>query len=462
MKIDSAGNILWNKSFDAGIAAHIVFKTIRTHDGGYMICGQTFFYDPDIIIRTFLVKTTSAGDTLWTKFIEKWQTNIFSIIQTNDEGYLLTGDLGDSLTGNRDALLLKMDSVGNILWSKSAGGADQESWNDIIGLPGGDFLIFGIISPPYSSTLTRIDSTGAIIWNKKYSLTGYDLYSGAFSKVGDDFAIAGSIDLNGTVRDMLVIKTDSMGNITWTKSYGGNDYDEAVALYPTNENGIVIAGYSLSYSDPSGDAIIIELDSIGNIVWSKTYGGSGDADIFYSISENRESGFIAVGQSNSLGQMGFTDAYIINTDSIGNSGCNENNVAVNSNSYSLQTTNLVFNSLPQNISSTNTNTTILVEGIDLTLCSTSSGDIHFINNKVSISPNPFHTSTKLIIENHEMEIKDCDLKIYNSMGALMRTEKISNVNSYTLHRESLSDGLYFFQLQKNSGELIANGKFIVE
>lgn len=89
---------------------------------------------------------------------------------------------------------------------------------------------------------------------------------------------------------------------------------------------------------------------------------------------------------------------------------------------------------------------------------------------VSIAPNPFHTSACLKIGSAgaigtygtKMELKNCSLKIYNSIGLLVREEVIESLSSFQLRRNSLSEGLYFYELTSSGSGLIGRGKFVVE
>lgn len=78
-----------------------------------------------------------------------------------------------------------------------------------------------------------------------------------------------------------------------------------------------------------------------------------------------------------------------------------------------------------------------------------------------ISPNPFQTTATLGTINSKLEIENCRLRIFNTLGALIREEKILNITSYLLHRNGLSDGLYFYELRTNDYQLIGSGKFVV-
>ena len=84
------------------------------------------------------------------------------------------------------------------------------------------------------------------------------------------------------------------------------------------------------------------------------------------------------------------------------------------------------------------------------------------NSPLAITPNPFHTTAHLEIGNEKSETGSFQLKIFNSLGALVRVEKIENVNTYVLHREALPVGLYYYSVLTNSQNRLAAGRFIIE
>ena len=88
-------------------------------------------------------------------------------------------------------------------------------------------------------------------------------------------------------------------------------------------------------------------------------------------------------------------------------------------------------------------------------------DIPGKNFSVTLSPNPFHTSATLQIKGFETDMDNCEIKIYNSMGALVRDEIITG-SDYILNRKSFPDGIYFYQLATPKNEPIGSGRFIIE
>jgi hypothetical protein len=117
-------------------------------------------------------------------------------------------------------------------------------------------------------------------------------------------------------RDFWVIKLDSSGNITWQKTYGGYNHDEAYSVQQTSDGGYIVAGYTYSFGVGSHDFWVIKLDSSGNIIWQKTYGGTG-VDTAQSIQQTLDGGYIVTGTTTSFGAETYK-FWVIKLDSNGN------------------------------------------------------------------------------------------------------------------------------------------------
>lgn len=116
--------------------------------------------------------------------------------------------------------------------------------------------------------------------------------------------------------DFYVIKTDSLCNHKWSKTFGGQLNDEGYSVAATPDHGFAFLGFTDSYGNGGYDVFLVKTDSVGNIKWQKTYGGS-DWDFGYSIKETPlDSGFIICGTTYSYGN-GNGDMYVIKTDKNG-------------------------------------------------------------------------------------------------------------------------------------------------
>ena len=119
-----------------------------------------------------------------------------------------------------------------------------------------------------------------------------------------------------------MIKTDTNGNIIWSKTFGGIDWEEAYMLQQTDDNGYIIVGTTASFGVGNNDVLLIKTDVNGNNEWTKTFGGS-DSDVGYSVQETNDKGYFITGETtNPITQL--PDIYLIKTDSAGNRGMDKN------------------------------------------------------------------------------------------------------------------------------------------
>jgi hypothetical protein len=141
-KTDENGNLLWNKSYGTNFSGGGEIQ--QTSDGGYIIVGNI---DKGTNWDIYLIKTNSKGDSLWTKtFGGKNYESGSSVQQTSDGGYILTG--GSSSFGNKDSsgdmYLVKTDENGDSLWIKTFGGKNYDIGFSIQQTKDGGYIITGI------------------------------------------------------------------------------------------------------------------------------------------------------------------------------------------------------------------------------------------------------------------------------------------------------------------------------
>jgi len=165
---------------------------------------------------------------------------------------------------------------------------------------------------PTYSTLFKTDKFGNQIWYKSYTDTGSSFNACYFSQNTDD---GGTIVVGNTQADwqVLLFKTNTDGNLEWAKSYGGSSYDYGFSVQQTSDGGFILAGRTESYGT-GGDLYLIKTDDLGAITWSRTYGGSA-FESGESVLETSDGGFIVVG--NWAQGTASQNIYIIRTNSSG-------------------------------------------------------------------------------------------------------------------------------------------------
>jgi hypothetical protein len=166
-----------------------------------------------------------------------------SVQQTTDNGYIIIGTTNSFGAGSFDIYLIKTDADGNILWTKTYGGTNNDYGNSVYQTTDGGYIMTGLT------------------------------YS---------FGVMNS--------DVYLIKTDANGNLLWTKTYGGAGDDRANAVQQTPDGGYIVSGWTNSFGAIGQDIYLIKTDSNGNPVWTKTLGGGGN-DVATSLQQSLDAGY---------------------------------------------------------------------------------------------------------------------------------------------------------------------------
>ena len=256
---------------------------------------------------TLLVGTTFAQpDTLWTKTFGGSDSDCGrSVLETAENEFIITGDSSDYL------YLIKMDSEGNYLWSNTFVNGEGNCVKQTQDL---GYIITGCIGLYWDEIcLIKTDSYGNEQWNRNY---GAGIGNSVKPTNDGGYIIAGETNRNGTW-DVILIKTDSLGNEEWNNTFGGDSWDDGNDILQTISGNYIIAGLTNSFGAGGDDVWIIETNSVGNSLWSKTYGGDGH-DVCNCINYTTDGGYIIGATTKSLGaENGYF--WLIKINSMGDS-----------------------------------------------------------------------------------------------------------------------------------------------
>jgi hypothetical protein len=358
--------IAWEKSY-GGTKGDAVYDMCATRDGRIALCGSTASNDYDVSCSLVPVSWTNAWifcvDTnstlLWSKcYGGTYEDDAMAIDTTSDGGFIVVaytastdGDVVGNHSNNADYWVLKLDSVGNIEWSKCYGGSNSDLPSDIAPTSDHGYIINGYSRSVdgdvvgshsdgfyyFDYWVVKIDSAGIIQWQKP--LGGFEDDRGftalEFSKnkylVG---GIANSNDGDVTLPiqggDFWIVMLDSAGNIISNHSYGGGGADQCRQLLKTRDEKIILGGptdsnnFEITDAHGGEDYLLVEIDSVGNFLWAHSYGGTGE-EYLRSMTLTSDTGIAAIGMSqNSAGtgqvseNYGDDDYWVIKTDKLGN------------------------------------------------------------------------------------------------------------------------------------------------
>jgi uncharacterized delta-60 repeat protein len=256
LKLDAAGEVDWQKTYGGSDQEH-AYSIQQTSDGGYIVTGSTESFGAGLG-DFWVLKLDAAGDVDWQKTYGEYNPEgAWSIQQTADDGFIVAGVTSSFGAGLGDFWVLKLDAAGDVDWQKTYGGTNTETAYFIQQTADDGFIVAG--------------------------------YTSSFGAGGLDF---------------WVLKLDAAGDVDWQKTYGGSGNDDAFSIQQTSDNGYIITGRTNSFGAGGYDFWVLKLDAAGDVDWQKTYGGS-DEEHAYSIQQTSDGGFIVAGYTFSFGAGGY-------------------------------------------------------------------------------------------------------------------------------------------------------------
>lgn len=491
----ACAQLKFHKTYGTILQENSVLGADHTYDGGYITLTWTIASSNDV--NNYLVKTDESGNLIWTKTFDAVD-NLHgrAIKQTSDHGFIIAGDNVHAVSNIPEAHIIKTDSVGMLLWSKLLPSPSGSIAQDVLVLPGGEVVIVGQFGNDIF--LIKLDIAGNTMWTKIYSFQGVQIAYQLCQTNDGGFAITGIFQPGGpATSDVLLLKTDSLGNYQWARYYGTSAQDEARSLVQTADGGYIVTGVTttpgtLSYdvlcirTDQSGallwsqsiggasmdwgfkvlntpdggcviggisnsfgsvfyDSYLIKLAMSGSLEWSKTYGSSTTAEEAMQVLATSDGGFLICGNIVG-GTFGSGDVYLVKTDSLGNSGCFESDpptIATSiqcSNAFAalVTTSGNAFAVSPLPIESSNVQTTVLCTNVGL------NQPEPFIS--ISVYPNPSNTEftfqlTKLT--------SDAELIVRDVTGRIVESRKLTTDESTFSFGSQLPTGFYVAELWTN-------------
>jgi regulation of enolase protein 1 (concanavalin A-like superfamily) len=258
-------------------------------------------------------------DTLWTRTYGGAGADEARCVQwTSDGGYIIAGRTQSFGAGGWDCYLVKTDSNGDIEWTRTFGGGGSDEAYYLYETNDGGYVIAGRTDSEggglYDFWLIRTDSEGNALWRKTYGGANSEEAFCVQQTYDNGFIMAGDITHANGYSNALLIKTDSAGNAEWVRAYGGDYDDGARSVCQTPDGGYIIAGDTYNYGAGLSDIYVIKIDTDGDTIWTRTYGGSSHEHA--RCIRRYPDSFVIVGSTESFGS-GYSDFYLIKTDSIG-------------------------------------------------------------------------------------------------------------------------------------------------
>jgi hypothetical protein len=310
IKLLSSGDASWARTFDGGNWEYVE-SIIQTSDGGYAMVGATNSSGAgnyDILV----IKLDASGIVDWAKTFGGTQAECaYSIIQTSDGGYAVTGYTGSSGAGFDDFFILKLLASGNLDWARTFGGAINDCASSITETTDGGIAVagytysFGIMPPDI--LVVKLLASGNLDWARTIHVdpAGEDHASSMVGTSDGGIVMAGNTGNQvGLYAFWLVIKLNSSGNREWASAFSWTSLDYCESIIQTSDGGFTVAGYTDNFSDY--DPLILKLSSSGGVEWASSY-MAGSSEYFFSVTQASDGGYVAAG-----------DYLVLKVDSDGN------------------------------------------------------------------------------------------------------------------------------------------------
>ncbi|MBC8767495.1 hypothetical protein H4O18_05780 [Arenibacter sp. BSSL-BM3] len=358
LKLDQEGILQWSRTY-GGSLDDIGKNIVQTSDGGYALIGYSQSSDGDASNNegfhdNWILKLDASGNIEWERsFGFSGHDHSYDLIQTSDGGFFFSGflditaarsdgylDKGSYLTrhGVGEFWGTKLDAQGNLEWRKYFGGTNNDRAHGVVQSNDGGFVLAGFSESEdydisnskgsYDFWVVKISSDGDLVWERSFGGTGIEIAYDIAKTMDNTYVITGNtfsndtdVSKNNGESDIWLIKIDDNGSLLWEKNYGGPQFDAAQSVSLASDGGFIITGNSKS-SDldatsnlGENDIWLLKTNASGDLIWQKSYGGSG-IDFGFDAIETADQGVILVGDSQStefmgLQLMGNSDAIVI-------------------------------------------------------------------------------------------------------------------------------------------------------
>ena len=429
-----------------------------TPEGGYIMVGHTTSHDTtDADI--YIVKTDMFGDTLWAKSMGDSLVDYgYSIYKTNDGNYIIAASTKSFGAGESDFYLVKINGNGGVLWAKTYGNSGIDIAREAIPTTDGGYIVVGYTNGPlFDIYLIKTNGSGDTTWTKTYGGTSYDAGTSVKQTTDGGYIILGeTFSFGAGSSDYYLIKTDTIGNITWTKTFGGAGVDEGSYVQLTADGGYIVIGDSESYGLGDADIYVVKTNATGDSLWSKTYGGP-LKEVGKTIEPTSGGGYIIAGVNRSIGIGWLPDIWVININSTGDTIWTKTyGGAGHEHGYDAKQTpdggyivvghgNIVPGKM-EDIYLLKLDSLGNIDPADTTFTSTA----EYLSENILVYPNPGNGIFK--VEFYNDNSFPAEIKLLNAVGQIVYKENIVKTGNYsrTINISEFSKGVYFLGITFNN------------
>ena len=310
IKTNQTGDTIWTHH------ARQSYCVQQTADRGYIVTGEALIEDGKYHI--YLEKLDSSGNSIW--YRDDLNGVGYSIQQTYDGGYILTGHKSEWISdGIQDLCLIKLDSLGDTVWTKTYGGEGPDWGTCVRQTQDEGYIVVGytMSALPWSFWVLKTDENGDTLWSSGRS--SGKAYSVTETSDGGYIVTGYVAPLYDGKYHLMVLKIDSDGDTLWTRMEPGWSLDTlggvGRSIQETTDGNYILTGYTSKWLDEINDLFLIKMNPSGDTLWTHIYGGE-DEDMGNCVDQTSDEGYIVVGATKSFEAIGY-DIWLLKTDANG-------------------------------------------------------------------------------------------------------------------------------------------------
>jgi hypothetical protein len=295
LRLDRAGVIVWQIAYGTPDTLSSLFppKAKPTPDGGFVVV--TSKHLSPATIAAWVFKVDRRGNFVWQEaFTGTGNATGTSVDLTPDGGFVVAGSIivNHFPTGG---LVIRLNANGDIVWQKAYEGFGAALATSIRTTHDGGYLLAGFEGNPNNGWLLRLDSSGGIVWQQTYSSAAGNIGLYSAQETSDGGFIAAGTSVSGSTAGAIVLKLDQTGGLSWEKIYVGTGiFAGASSIQQTSDGDYVLAG--VTGPTFSINALILRLDSLGSIVWQRSFGASSNSfTVANAVQQTFNGGFVVAG-----------------------------------------------------------------------------------------------------------------------------------------------------------------------
>jgi len=436
-----------------------------------------------------MIKTDSIGNIVWSKTFGCKTNSGAKDVAANaiensesDGGFYLAGQLWNQTNNTYEVYVLKTDSDGNKLWSKTLYNGGYDKGMSVMNASGGGCYVTGWVGNSSKGFIAKVNASGTVAWQETVSKSSGTWVLQPGRQTSDGGIIVGGYDNELGSYEMWIVKTNSSGSIQWQRGYAiSSTYNFCYDVCQTNDHGYLLGGGGNTGIN------LARIDSNGTLIWSKTYSASFIYPRAYSVKQCIDKGFIILSldlnnnqylmKTDSIGNIEWTSQYsggyfintveqtsdngfilamgdeVVKTDENGNSGCEDTFVTFTADTLTLVTRTPTATAASQS-SSVAAADSSTDPGITATvLClATSVSENDDVEDNLMIYPNPVATTCLLFSEEN---FAATEIRVTSEIGmevtCPMQSQATSDRFQLQIDCNKLPQGMYFVSVRTNSG-----------